>query len=399
MRYGRIGMDVFPLGQRTAADLDAAVKHLAAAEREGKNWKRIPASVSGKWHLLFVYLESSPDLEAEIAEVFTGSEGAERTYESICRNVCAALDARATCDSSLLRLFVLNKIDPGRVQVELSESFSAADAVHGSRAWIAGAGNRPLLCFKDEAAVPSPFDAMRCTQAHWERGGASSADAPGCRLAEVFDLLIAGREGATGSAGHLLRLVLDRAEGLFVGVGDAAHRGDKKAWKRLGRDATKQAALAASLLGITLMKLEHRKERYMAEAAFLMGRFLSLADTLHVQYCEGVRKSDGADKDDKSHIPRQLLGNSMIPAAVQEPHKALARMRQRLCVYQSWAKTRGDGLARWACLEMGKLTPDLAERLPKSGRFNDAEQAQLLLGYLARAEKAGEATDTKGDVN
>jgi hypothetical protein len=389
-RYGRTGMDVFPLGERTAADLDAALKHLTSPSREGKNWKRVPASVSGKWHLLLVYLENDPDLEAEIAEVFSGSEAAERTYESICKEVCNALEARPANESGLLRLFVLNKIDPGRVQVELSGSFTAADAVQGSNEWIEGAANRPLLCFKDDAPAPSPFGAMRCTQTQWERGGASSADAPGCRLAEVYDLLIAGREGTRQSAQHLLRLVLERADGLLVGVGDAAHRGDKKVWKRLGRDATKQAALAASLLGIALMKLEERKERYMTDAAFLMGRFLSLADTLHVQYCKEVRKGD---------TPPQLLGNSLIPTAIQDPSKGLARMLERIRIYQGWARTRGTPLARWSCAEMGKVAADLAERLPRGRRFDDTEQAQLLLGYLARTESSEESNDKQGEAN
>ncbi len=34
---------------------------------------------------------------------------------------------------------------------------------------------------------------------------------------------------------------------------------------------------------------------------------------------------------------------------------------------------------------MGKLSPTLAEQLPE--RMGDAEKAELLLGYLARAEK------------
>ena len=348
--------------------------------------------MSGKWHLLLVYLESDPDLEAEIAEVFTGSEAAERTYELISETVCKALDARPSADSELLRLFVLNKIDPGRVQVELSDSFTAADAALGSKEWISGASKPAAAVFQGQPCLlPSPLDAMRCTQTQWERGGASSTDAPGCKLSEVYDLLIDRREGAAQSARHTLALILERSAGLLEGVGGAAHRAEKKAWKRLGRDATKHAVLVASLLGIELMKVGKRKEEYMQEAAFLMGRFLSLADTLHVQYCKEVRKVD---------MPPQLLGNSLIPTAIQNPSKGLARMLERIRIYQAWAKTRGTPLARWSCSEMGKVAADLAERLPAGRRFNDAEQAQIVIAMsLARTESSEEDKDTKGDAN
>lgn len=37
MRYGRIGTDIFPIGKRTATDLNTALVHLTTADREGKN--------------------------------------------------------------------------------------------------------------------------------------------------------------------------------------------------------------------------------------------------------------------------------------------------------------------------------------------------------------------------
>ena len=138
--------------------------------------------------------------------------------------------------------------------------------------------------------------------------------------------------------------------------------------------------IAVALLGITLQKLEERKEKYMEDPAYLIGRFLSLTDTLHAQYCENVRR--GA-------LPPQLLGNALIPTAVADPSKGFARMVHRLRPYQAWAKTEGTGLARWTCAEMGKIAIRLAGNLPES-RLSDAQQAQLLLGYLARSQKSNE---------
>jgi hypothetical protein len=366
-RYGRIGLDVFPVGRQTAADLDAALKQLTAADREGKNWKRIPGNTRKKSHLLVVYLESVPALEAQIAEMFTGPEKSGPLYSTICESVCEALRGREVSDSDLLRVLVLNKIDPGRKQVELSDCFTASEAIEGSAQWRAGAGNRPHLPLKDDDGfVPSPAEVMGCLQMDWERGGASYCEAPGCRLAEVYDLLIAGRPSAGVSARAL---------------GHAAHRGTKDAWKGIAREAGRYPVIAVSIMGIALNKLGQRKEDYMSEPAFLIGRFLSLADTLHVEYCKGVRKGD---------MPPQLLGNGLVPTAIQDSSRGLARMLQRFRPYQAWAKgKKGTGLARWACAEMGKIAVEVADKLP-SGRMDDEQQAQLLLGYLARTESKEE---------
>ncbi|MGP8247896.1 MAG: hypothetical protein ACLQVN_25700 [Bryobacteraceae bacterium] len=390
-RYGRTGLDVFPVGKKTAADLDAALKQLTAADREGKNWKRIPGNTRKKSHLLVVYLESLPTLEAQIAEMFTGPGKSGPLYSAICEDVCKALEGRKADDSDLLRVFVLNKIDPGRKQVELSDCFTASEAIRGSAEWRAGAGNRPRLPLKDdEGFVPSPAEVMGCLQMNWERGGASYSDAPGCRLVQVYDLLIAGRPGAAVSARALLGMTLQRASDLLMAIGHATHRGTKEGWKGIAREAGKYTVIAVSIMSIALSKLEQRKEDYMSEPAFLIGRFLSLADTLHAEYCKVARKGD---------MPPQLLGNALISTAVQDPNKGLARMRQRICVYQAWARGKnGTGLARWSCAEMGKIATEVADKL-QSERFNDEKQAQLLLGYLARTEGKEESKKEEGATN
>jgi len=386
-RYGRIGMEIFPIGEKTAIELNAALVHLTTADREGKNWSRIPGTTRKKFNLLLVYLEPAPLLEARIAEMFSEPDESDALYTTVCEEVGRALRGREGRDSDLLHLFVLNKIDPGRVQVELSETFTPGEAIQGGEDWVRGCGNRPRLPLKDDEYVPSPTDAMRCLQMMWERGGASYADAPGCGLAEVYDVLIAGRPGGTEAAGTLLRLTLRRASDLLIAVGHAVHRGGKEAWKGISREAGRNPVIAVSLFGITLSKLGQRKESYMQEPAFLIGRFLSLADTLHAEYCKEVRKGD---------TPPQLLGNSLIPTAIGDPNRGLARMLDRIGPYQAWARRKGTGLARWSCNEMGKIAGEVAGKLTSGKRFDDAEKAQLLLGYLARTESKEENRSEEG---
>jgi hypothetical protein len=224
---------------------------------------------------------------------------------------------------------------------------------------------------------------MRCLQKIWERDGASYSEGPGCLLADVYNILVAGREGARRSATTLLRLAVQRNTNLLTAIGHAVHR---SIWKGISCEATRNAIVTASVMGVVLDELGFQKESYMSQPAFLVGRFLSLADTLHAEYSKEVR-------DD---LPPQLLGNALIPTAIADPNKGLARMLQRIRVYQAWAQRKGSGLARWSCAEMGRIASELEGRLPD--RFTEADQAQLLLGYLARSESKQEKAE-KGEQN
>jgi hypothetical protein len=379
-RYQRIGTDIFPVGKRTAQALDTALKHFTALDREGKNWKRLSQD-----ELLLVYLESSPLNDALVAELFSGPDETA-LYERVCESVGEALRGRDTKDSGLLRVLVLKKIDPGRTQVALSESFTADAVIAGGKQWVDGARNRPAIVLPESDWVPSPVEVMRCLRMSWERSGTSFSEAPGCQLADVYEVLIADRPRGRDAAAQLLRLTLQRSSVLLMALGHTAHRRDQKAREKVSKEVGRSVVVAVSLMGIALSKFGIRKESYMEDAAFLIGRFLSLADTLHAQYSQEVR--DGK-------MPPQLLGNALMPTAIRDPQKGLARMRQRLAVYQAWARgPKGTGLAKWSLAEMGKVANEMKDKLPTAGPFNEAEQAQVLLGYLARAEKAN---DDKGD--
>jgi hypothetical protein len=375
-RYGRIGTEVFRVGKKTAAELNSALVQVTAPEREFKNWQRVPGPLKGQSNLLLAYLEGTPLGDEEWTALFAEPEEAEENYGEICGKISAAMRGRESYGSERIRVFVLRKISPGQVQVELSRSFSAEQVLEGGREWENAARNRPEPVFQAEPAVPFPSEVMRCAQAAWIRGGKESTDAPGCRLSEVYDLLIADMEGTAASARAILRVVLRRAAPLLAAVGHAHHRGGKDIWKGFEKGARESASVGVSVLAIALYRLGMKKEAYVKEAAYELGRFLSLVDTLHREYCVNVRNGQ---------IPPQLLGNALLATTVTNPKKALAEMLNRIRVYRGWAEKAGTGLARWTLGEMGKLTPTLADGLPE--RMDDAGKAQLLLGYLARWEK------------
>ena len=124
----------------------------------------------------------------------------------------------------------------------------------------------------------------------------------------------------------------------------------------------------------------------MTGPPFLVGRLLSLADQLHVQYCHGVRKGQ---------IPPQLAGNALMTTAMDSPQKAVVLLWQRIKPYYAWAQTvQGRDevrLAKYFLGQLGKVSSELKDtELPT--RCSDQEKAELLLGYLARAEKDNHAS-------
>jgi hypothetical protein len=135
---------------------------------------------------------------------------------------------------------------------------------------------------------------------------------------------------------------------------------------------------------------------------FLVGRLLSLADQLHVQYCHGVRKG----KDGKAQVPPQLAGNALVSTALDSPQRAFVLVMQRIKPYYAWAQTVQGGdevrLAKWLLGEFSRVSDRITAaidegHLPTS--CSETAKAELLLGYLARSEKGEHGEPSTVDTN
>jgi hypothetical protein len=77
-----------------------------------------------------------------------------------------------------------------------------------------------------------------------------------------------------------------------------------------------------------------------------------------------------------------------MATALETPEKALSILSQRILPYHAWARTVKGGeevkLVRFFLKHLGEISDQLKNSsLPQ--RANDADKAQMLLGYLARA--------------
>ena len=123
----------------------------------------------------------------------------------------------------------------------------------------------------------------------------------------------------------------------------------------------------------------------MEDSTYQIGRLLTLADSLHFQYCKWVRTSEEKRKSGKIDTPSELLGNSLFNFALDNPVAALARLAERIRPYKGWADTYSGedaGLVRWFVRQMGECERQL-DTIDLPDRMEDIHKAQLLLGYLA----------------
>jgi hypothetical protein len=396
-RYKRISSNIFPVGKDLLIELNSALQYITKKEQERKTWKKVPSNKSKQSDFLIAYLENKPDEEIEIAGLFSDATTDEKevvSFEESSSAVFKVLEGRKTRIPEHVQLLVLSKVDPGRTQVILNERYNTAQIVARGRDWNEGAKNHPdiFLHKAKEQIYPrsvSPAEFMRIFHSQWIRQGLDSHDMIGVSLHDVYDVFLGDANIAKRAAQEMLHTIIHRNTALLLGVGGAQW---SKKWAGYKDNAKETFLRVVSAISILLWKLEIRKEEYMIQAPFYIGKMLALADTLHREYCLHVRGKDKSDEEKKKSIPSQLIGNSLMTTALDNPEKALARLSERLPIYQAWAqKAQGEsvGLAKWVLSELGEVSDQMKElAIPKIA--SDAEKAQILLGYLARTKSRDE---------
>jgi len=412
-RYGKTSTDIIPIGREEATAIQNSLNWTTEDERQGKTWYPVPGLSEGERDLLIVYLDKKPDL-ANKAQMLGGMSKdyfSESTYEAVASVTIDALQGeKIVTANDLIRLFALRKADLGRTQVSLQHVYTISELLRADKEWREAADNVPnvsipffrkeiervIVKTKDISAAisqfltdeeseviflstrcPFPADLVRVTQKQWVRFGQESASVSGVSLGDVYDIFFAQQNNQKLTAENLLSLSLQRTQSLLVGLGDAEH---KKQMGGFSADTRFTALTTISAFGIYLHKLDIRKELYMKDTFFYVGRFLSLIDTLHMEYCKHVRGGS---------IPPQLLGNAHLQIALDNPISALDMLSRRINIYQAWTKKeQGDHmrLAWWAVGQIGEVSNKMAEKLlPNS--TTSVERAQILLGYLAKSEE------------
>ena len=216
------------------------------------------------------------------------------------------------------------------MQVELTRQFSVERLAGALREWAAAAANVPpfsLMVPTGKGQPPQliepralfPAEVIEATKWIWIRGGAERQPAAGVPLSAVGQFVPRLKAPASETAAHtIIGDLLQKSIPLLLFTGDQLTRSGKTVQK-LNVPSRYSAVDAFALLGVALYKLNRKKETYMSQSAFQLGRMLSLADTLHAQYCQAVRGGD---------LPPQLLGNQHHSMATENPPASLGRPRR-----------------------------------------------------------------------
>ena len=355
--------------------------------------------------MLITYPSELPTEAPELAGLFGGVED-DSLFEACACRVTKALKGRPTSSRNAeLRVFVLTKPDGFRTKVLHSSRYTVQHLLDSAEEWQTLCHDSPPVMIRQFGSqkggkptwkrplTPYPAGVVWCLNTVWQRTGTHAETAFDFQIADGLSLLLAEGPALQTVATRAARAITSNSLSLLLAIGQATHQGKVHP---MGKVYSKQARLLPQILALLLHKLGGEKGTYMKRPSYLIGRLLSLADQLHVQYCREVRKGQ---------IPQQLVGNALMTSAMETPERALALLWQRIKPYHAWAQTVQGGnevrLAKYFLGEMGRVCASLSETdLPS--RCSDAEKVAMLLGYLALSgkEKSNDNlsdTSNKGD--
>jgi len=397
-RYGLEGAKTFPVSSALVQRMNDALLYLASEDKRGISCRAIPSAQRDRRDLLVAYLEGELEFREQVAEMFGGEADAfsDADFAAIAHPVIEMLEGKIAANPNLnVRLLSFCSIDKGRKQISLNRRFRVVDVIRAAKDWQAGAQNVPEVSvwFYDKTTkqsvirahtTPCPLELASTVNLVWStdaKAGFSSSFQRALSASDAYDLFVAESPLAPQKAHAALELLVRRMSLVLAGFG--AVKTTRK-WTGLSDTVRWQSLKSVALLGILLRQLGQHKETFMHESTTELGRLLALADSLHLQYCKHVRKSDS---------PSQLIGNALFNTALEQPVFALARLAERLTPYQAWARTfqskdpeAGVGLVKYFLGEIAACTAAIKfEQLP--AKMSDADKAKLMLGYLADHSK------------
>lgn len=392
-RYRMVDAFSFPIGASIRQEMKGSLEWLSDVTRKRKTWIDLTKKVDNAT-ILFAYPTQKPETEPELAGLMGGIEEAAAdpngtTFSAIASRVTRTLRGISTgASDNEVRIFALTK-RPGdaRTKVILSKRYTTEHTIKSAEQWQAGCRNIPnikIRQFEDktpvwkDCLVPFPAEVVWCLNTAWRRQGTYAERVHGYSINDALNLLLDDGNEVKRLSHRAIDAIVRNCASLLLAMGQENTSG--RVFK-INKKHEKQVLLLPPILGLLLYKNGIEKGGFMNSPAYLVGRFLSLADDLHLKYCQQVRKGS---------VPPQLVGNALMPTALETPEKALSMLSQRILPYQAWAKTlSGDekdvGLVKYFLKQIGEVSYQLKEE-GLSPTCSDTDKAQMLLGYLARSE-------------
>jgi len=396
-RYGFCEAHTFHVGSESRKQTKRALEWLSSPDREGQTY-----GIAGDKELLFAYPHTLPDKQIPLVQLFGVQKQAdsyqqEDSFERLAASVIEQLKGSGNKSGKAeLEIFSLRKMDKARTKVVYYRNVTVSLLEQASAAWHAGCQNIPMLAARDwskdknektgkaypifvEGRTVFPIKLYRYLNAIWKHDG-QRADTNKSKI-KIFTptdglrLLLDNPNNTL--AAHMLVHFIRHAQGYFLALCGGT-----------GKDeitSLPDKEYYLSILGLLLFNLGNKKEDFMKESAFLLGRCLRVADEIHRLYCEVVRKKE---------FPSQLCGSSMLVGMMESPATSLSQLAMRSAPYVKWArachdKEKGKLVHYW--MREWSVIADQLHQLEWPKRLTPEARAQLFLGYLAsfpRSEKS-----------
>lgn len=409
-RYGYCESITFPTALKTRKRTKAALEWLADKKRDGETY-----GVAGERELLFAYPRVLPKDDAQIPLAkMLGAQADEglktKKFELLAKGVIEQLKGLGqAAEAAELEIFSLRKMDKARTKVVYYRNISVASLEAASHAWHEGCRNIPPLDVRDwsedkdentgkfrpvitENATIFPIKLHHYLNSVWKQNG-KRADTGKSKVrifepADGLRLLLEGQSHAL--AAYMMGRFMQHAQGYFLVLCRVNCRIDKKGMRIIAGLPDK--IYYPGILGLLLLKSGKQKESFMKQSAFLLGRFLRVADEIHRLYCEVVRKND---------LPPELCGSSMLVGMMEAPGMTLSQLAMRSAPYVKWARAYHNdekgGLVHYWMQRWSEIADPLLETgWPR--RLDAEERAQLFLGYLSSFPKNKKSSGNTVDI-
>lgn len=376
-RYGKIENASYPIAPSIRKDLHAALGWLSDDAHKGITWIN-----TDKGEVLFAYPSQIPQSEISFIRIFANIGDSEDTFEeqakAFLEGFSKGRDPNTDAYADRITVFVLRKIGKGRSKIVYTRQTDSHEMESASERWTRGyKENLPALsCGK--ISVPFPLETADILNRVWRQDGGSASDKykPTPRYHGI-DLLL----DAALPVDRELHSLVQGAVTVSPCLNKYKVDGYKHPiWKKI-KEMT-------GLLGFLLYRKNMVKEKYMEDFPYLYGQLLKISDALHELYCKVVRKGD---------VPPQLAGSSLFQSAAEAPVRTLNMLGYRMNPYITWAKSyryqkvSTKGIESWRAGWLLSLYEAIATRLyqvwSSDIRFNDADKAELFIGYLAAFPK------------
>ncbi len=400
-RYGLIESAACPVGLETQGRLAAALQWITEKEREGKTWANVSDSCGYEQPALLVaYAEGMPSVPPNFAALFApspddnSSDGyiTESRFEVRSASLIRALQGIQVEDRNpMVSVLVITKADKARKKLLYSRQFSIERLIEASREWQTAARNYPDTGIRSfdlnrkpvwkRPLIPHPSELVRVVNTYWNSDGLRPKMVSNARIGLGLGLMLETGPSLDQIARETIRLLVRSVAPLILALGHSHSEGKALLLPTKFQDIP---LLIPATLGLILAKAGHLKGDYMSANPYLIGRLLSVEEYFHRSYCEHVRNDQR---------PGRLVGNVLMPTALENPMSGLARLAERMCLYQSVAPG-----------ELRAVAGDIERQIDKNAlksSSTEEEKAQMLLGYLARPgfeeSASSENRDTTGE--